>query len=46
MKERVIIRVVIPECTLKEAVMVKQAIDEVAKKVKGATVELSTGPVR
>lgn len=44
--ERVIIRVLIPECTLEEAVVVKKAIDEVVKKVKEATVELSTTPVR
>jgi len=44
--ERVIIRVVVPECSLKEAVMLKEAIDEIAKKVKAATVELSTTPVR
>jgi len=46
MKERVIIRVLIPECTLEEAVKVKQAIDKVVEKITGATVELSTAPVR
>lgn len=46
MKERVIIRVLIPECTLEDAVKVKQAIDKVIEKVTGATAELSTVPVR
>lgn len=46
MMERVIIRVLIPECTLEDAVKVKQAIDAVVKKLADATVELSTTPVR
>lgn len=44
--ERVIIRVLIPECTLEDAVKIKKAIDEVVKKIAEATVELSTMPVR
>lgn len=44
--ERVIIRVVIPSCRLEDAVKVKQAIDEVVKQLKEATVELNTTPVR
>lgn len=46
MKERVIIRVLIPECTLEEAVKIKKAIDAVVSKLADATVELSTTPVR
>ncbi|GAH95266.1 unnamed protein product [marine sediment metagenome] len=46
MKERVIIRVLIPECTLEEAVKIKQAIDAVVNKLANVTVELSTAPVR
>lgn len=44
--ERVIIRVVIPECSLEDAVKVKQAIDKTVEKIEGATVELNTTPVR
>ena len=44
--ERVIIRVVIPEIALEDAVKVKAAIDEAVKKIEGATVELNTTPVR
>lgn len=44
--ERVIIRVLIPECTLEQAVAIKKAVDEVVKKMADATVELSTAPVR
>jgi len=46
MKERVIIRVLIPECTLEEAVKIKKAIDVVVSKLTNATVELSTTPIR
>lgn len=46
MMERVIIRVLIPECTLEEAIRIKKAIDEVVKKIRDATVELTTAPVR
>ncbi|GAI65420.1 unnamed protein product [marine sediment metagenome] len=44
--ERVIIRVVIPECTLEEAIEVKKAIDAVVSELGEATVELNTTPVR
>ncbi len=44
--ERVIIRVLIPECTLEQAIEIKQAIDKVVEKIEGATVELSTSPIR
>jgi len=44
--ERVIIRVVIPECSLEDAVKVKQAIDKVVEKLPAVTVELNTTPVR
>lgn len=46
MKERVIIRVMIPECTLEEAIQIKKAIDAVVNKLANVTVELSTVPVR
>lgn len=46
MKERIIIRVLIPECTLEEAVKIKRAIDQVVKGLAGATVELSTASIR
>lgn len=46
MKERVIIRVVIPACTLEEAVKTKRAIDALVSKLADATVEMSTTVVR
>ncbi len=46
MKERVIIRVMIPECTLETAIDIKKCIDAVVKNVANVTVELSTTPVR
>lgn len=46
MTARVIIRVVIPECTLEEAAKITHDIAEVVRKMTDAIVELSTTSVR